>query len=97
MSLPYPKFPLKAFISVVMHFLHMGREQLFGYRAGLTDKNIGISITCGVYLYNQIFNVIRVPLYIRSSEVTSSSEVKLGYINWYSYLNSNVHYVIISI
>ena len=45
---PHPKFPLEAFISVVMHFPHMDREQLFGYRAGLADKSISIPIICGI-------------------------------------------------
>ena len=46
----HPKFRLKAFISVAMHLPHMGREHLFGYRVGLTDKGICLSafIICEV-------------------------------------------------
>ena len=57
MNQPHPKFPLKAFISVVMHFPHVGREQEFGYRAGLTDKSISISTACGVYNYNSFMQL----------------------------------------
>ena len=50
----YPKLSLKAFIAVVMHIPHMGREQELGYSVWVIDSHLCISIHCIVQKTNII-------------------------------------------